>query len=207
MGHRSHRRTAAPAAPGLLPAQLRNRGTKLLVQQCWYWGCDVRRPAGNLLLAYGFTRARPPQPADGSSMYWYQPAPDRQLVLWAFGVFSGIPSIGGLYLNRFAFAPLLLDATTLTPPLWRPAALPAMRPAAATDDCRRLAQLVTALLDDIIAYESWILATCGLQYRQACLDEWSRQKLALPAEQLQPAWQQLRADLVATLVETTPAEG
>jgi hypothetical protein len=53
----------------VLPEPIRRRGAELLHLQCWLWGCDIRRAEGNLLLAYGFSRQRPPSGAAGSSAY------------------------------------------------------------------------------------------------------------------------------------------
>ncbi|MCS6839908.1 MAG: hypothetical protein NZ701_03935 [Roseiflexus sp.] len=64
-----------------LPAHLQQRGAELLHLQCWLWGCDIRRPEGNLLLEYGFSRQRPPAGATGSSAYLRTADPDTVIVL------------------------------------------------------------------------------------------------------------------------------
>lgn len=77
----------APQQRWRFPERLVSQGTKLLTQQCWYWGCDVRRAEGNLLLERGFTRTRPPAGAEGSTAYALEPALGAQLTLWSFGFF------------------------------------------------------------------------------------------------------------------------
>ncbi len=112
-----------------LPPRLKQRGAELMHFQCWLWGCDIRRPEGNLLLEYGFSRQRPPAGAAGSSAYLASRAPDTVIVLWGFGAFYGDPAQGGVYLKRYEFSPVFV--TRLTPQRlpWlpdqiRPSALP-----------------------------------------------------------------------------------
>lgn len=170
------------------PERLVAQGTKLLTQQCWYWGCDVRRPEGNLLLAHGFTRARPPEGAAGSSRYTLCPDPSTQIILWSFGLFCGQEGAGGLFLDRFRYAPLLLDAPALPPTIWEIGGLPPLRHPAA-DDRARLALLLDRTIAWTIAYERGILNTAGRAYREACLAAWTRRRLGLPVDALIPGWQ------------------
>lgn len=44
------------------------------------------------------------------------------------------------------------------------------------------------LIGRIVAYEGALLASYGPEYRADCLRQWSRQRLALPADQLVPGW-------------------
>ncbi|GAB4426544.1 MAG: hypothetical protein OHK0015_07530 [Chloroflexi bacterium OHK40] len=194
----------AAARPGVtlawrFPEALVGRGTRLLTQQCWYWGCDVRRPAGNLLIAHGFTRTRPPADVAGSTLYTYTPAPETQIVLWSFGVFIGRESCGGLFLERFRFEPYLLETSALPPSIWQQQGLPPLhRPREA--DRARTAALLSDLIAWIVAYEEALPRSEGAAYREACLRQWSRQRLALPADRLIPGWRAL-ADGIATDVD------
>ncbi|NCC31023.1 MAG: hypothetical protein EOM24_03245 [Chloroflexia bacterium] len=159
-------------------------------QQCWYWGCDVRHPERNLLLAYGFDRMPPPKGVAGSTMYTLAPDPGVQVILWSFGVFCGREGAGGLLLNRFRFEPLWTDHAPLASAIWRPEQLPAL--SWANDANRRgLTTLFGDLLHWVIAYEQTILAVQGLTYREHCLAQWNRRRLGLPADALIPAWQNL----------------
>lgn len=176
------------------PERLVSRGTRLLTQQCWYWGCDVRRPEGNLLLALGFERTRPPEGVEGSTMYLLEPAPGAQVILWSFGVFFGCEGAGGLFLNRFRFEPLLLEQAALLPAIWQIEQLPTMSRAGDADRAR-LNALLGDLLRWVVEYEHAVLAVQGLAYREACLAQWSRQKLGLPADGLVPAWQTLAEEI------------
>ena len=191
---------AAPTA-WRFPERLVGRGTRLLAQQCWYWGCDVRRPAGNLLLEHGFARTRPPAGTDGSTIYTYAPTREVQIALWSFGVFIGREGLGGLFLDRFRFEPRPLDAAALPPSIWRREDLPPLR-----RPCERDRERTAALLGDligwIVVYEDALLGSYGPGYREACLRQWSRQKLALPADQLVSGWQALAGAITAELSAT-----
>jgi hypothetical protein len=188
-----------PLAPWRLPDRLQNRGTKLFAQQAWGWGCDVRRAAGNLLLAHGFVRLRRPEGVEGSSMYVVQPDPATQIVLWTFGMFYGRTGWGGLYLDRFHFDPRLTSDAALPPAIWRPEGLPPFTRPSGTGDCARLAYLLPAAIDWIAGYETAVLTTLGLDYRRECLAQWSRRKSALAPERLVPQWQSFRTDCVDLL--------
>jgi hypothetical protein len=183
------------------PEQLVSQGTKLLTQQCWYWGCDVRRPEGNLLLANGFTRTRLPAGVEGSTIYVLSPFAGAQLILWSFGIFFGCEGAGGLFLNRFRFEPLVTDCASLAPELWQIEQLPAFGRATAANR-PQLATLLGSLLRRVIAYEHRVLAVQGLPYRETCLAQWSRQRLALPAAALVPAWEQFAHSCEQTLLDT-----
>ena len=191
-----HRVIAVTEAPvWRFPERLVSRGTKLLTQQCWYWGCDVRRPEGNLLLEYGFTRTRPPGGGEGNTSYLLEPTPGAQLILWSFGVFFGCTGMGGLFLNRFRFEPLLADRATLPPEIWQMKQLPALN--RATDaDRTRITVLLGNLVRWVIAYEHTVLAVQGLAYREACLAQWSRQRLGFAADGFIPAWEELAGAVV-----------
>jgi hypothetical protein len=171
-----------------IPGQLMRRGTQLLDQQSWYWGCDVRRPQGNLLLEYGFTRSRLPENVRGSSRYVLESAPGTQLILWGFGVFLGRADVGGLFLQRLRFEPLLTDCPALTTQVWQLSQLPALRPAAAADR-PRLTVLLGDLLSRLITYELTVHERLGPAYREDCRAQWSRHRPGVPGENLVTAWQ------------------
>lgn len=89
-------------------AKLIKKGSRLLHTQCWFWGQDIRSPAGNLLVQYGFERFRPPEGVEGSSAYLLALVPAREtscLILWGFGLFYRTEGAGGIFLDRFRFLP------------------------------------------------------------------------------------------------------
>ncbi len=74
-------------------------------RECSLWGADVRRPAGNLLIEYGFERYRPPVEVNGCSQYILNIGMHRRICLWGFGLYYGRRR--GIYLGRFQFNPRL----------------------------------------------------------------------------------------------------
>jgi hypothetical protein len=154
------------------PAGMRETAAALLNQQMWCWGYDIRRAAGNVLLLRGFKRWRPPAGTLGSTAYQLDIPPDRQVVLWGFGLFFGSRSAGGLFLKRYTFAPLWTEASDLRAALWRPEELPDFRPPETLTERTCLAGMLSAALRWIAEYETWVQAKLGLDYRRQCLREW-----------------------------------
>jgi hypothetical protein len=181
------RRAPQPPAPAhwRFPEQLVGQGTKLFTQQCWNWGCDVRRQAGNLLRAYGFRHQQRPTTEAGSSSYTLAPAADVQLRLWSFGLVWHTPA-GSLFLDRYRFAPRLLRMAELPPAVWRPEQL--LHRLGAEADRALIADLLGATIRAIVDYEQWVFTQYGYPYRYDCLMQWSRRALALPVEALAPSW-------------------
>lgn len=87
---------------------------ELLNQQLWCWGCDIKFPAGNLLMRHGFQRlARPRKlnlmtgraPETGASIYRLEHTPSARILLRGFGIFHGDDRWGGIVLKRQQFYP------------------------------------------------------------------------------------------------------
>ncbi|NJM08090.1 hypothetical protein HC891_20735 [Candidatus Gracilibacteria bacterium] len=184
------------STPWRLPEQLVQRGTKLLTQQCWYWGCDVRRTNGNLLLEHGFSRVRPPTGTSGSSIYQLETATGAHLVVWSFGVFYREAAGRGVFLDRFRFDPYLLDNGLTDAAVFQIEQLPPRRKPGDSDVVQLIAQLAD-LIGCVIAYEQRIIAEYGLHYREQCLAQWTRQKLALPVDTFLASWDCFRRDLAS----------
>ncbi len=191
-----------------LPSEVRRQGTPLLNQQCWCWGCDIRRAEGNLLLAYGFTRQRPPAGQQGSSAYSLRLVNGQALVLWGFGLFYGHPALGGLYLARSGFAPRLLDDPTPPAHAWSWEQLAAAYAPRDVQAWWRAHRLLALAADWIAGYERWVVTTYGLAYRAACVAAW--RKAALPATAMADAWRDLAqrcAARAALLIANKPTDG
>jgi len=145
------------ATPGCAPTtsdQVRPLAAALLDQQMWCWGRDIRWPAGNVLLQHGFKRWRPPEGTIGCTAYQLDLPPDRQVVLWGFGLFFGNRADGGLYLERYTFAPLWTKAGDLRAALWRPEDLPELRPPQTVAERTSLVRLLASALRWVAAYET-----------------------------------------------------
>lgn len=183
--------TSQPHARSLLcvPPEVRRRGTALLNLQGWCWGRDICRSQGNLLLAHGFERHRPPKGKLGSSAYTLKLNATRSVVLWGFGLFYTDPVYGSVYLPRCGFSPQLASSVELPTTIWEMAQLPPMQTAATIAEWRCLFTLLSAALTWIGGYEQWIVANAGIEYRSRCVAEWKRS--TLPASEIAATWQQL----------------
>ncbi len=177
--------------PGLLPlpGKLRRLGENLLDQQLWCWGQDVRRPEGNLLLAYGFTRHRCFEAKRSS--YILAPTPECQIALWGFGMFYGEVQMGGVFLKRYEFRPKLTAAPHLPSHCISQAEAPTTRKPRTPDETAQICSLSAAALRWISQYEQWVAQNVGLNYRQHCINTWHRSKRSIVAEAVATTWHQL----------------
>ena len=164
-----------------LPQRIQRRGQHLLSQQCWLWGQDVKRAEGNLLMAFGFERLRPPDETVGSTQYTLSLANGLHIRLWGFGMYFGAEV--GIYVNRYKFIPHSAEFTEG----WQGA--DAMRTLPRSRELLLLAQAA----DWIASYESWVLREIGLPYRQRALREWEER--VCKADDIAVCWQQLSEDI------------
>lgn len=178
-----------------LPATARRRAATLLNQQCWCWGYDVRRHAGNLLIAHGFERYRVPQGQQGSSAYTLSLGSGKAVVLWGFGVFYGDQSLGGLYVRREGFNPRLLHDSAPPSCVCDCHTMDVACTSTDKTDQRCLHTLLIDALHWIAAYERWVIATIGLQYRQEAVSAW--RKNTLVAGQIAAAWEEVAGQCIA----------
>lgn len=170
----------------------------LLSQQCWCWGRDVLRPAGNWLLEIGFERIEPPADReDCSSVYSLQLPDDRRVVLRGFGVFYGDAQRGGIFLPRYEFEPKYTTQMELECPPWSGDDLPELR-VPAKSQRGVCAALVLELLDWIRHYEVDVVERLGIEYRRATLVKWNNGKRHFtPAESVASAWRKLSIQVAA----------
>jgi hypothetical protein len=190
------------------PRKLRSFGTMLFDQQMWCWGRDVIRAEGNLLSAFGFVRYRPVLEDRSAQQHCIEGDPRQKVSgsgyvkveedggwvgLWGWGMVYGNERDGGMFLRRFGFDPLWLDITALPDNLHSPDDLYLFRND--RDDCAesKLYRLFPAALRWIAAYEEWVRQTAGLAYREACVEQWFKEKF--PAQDMIAAWKLLAARL------------
>jgi hypothetical protein len=150
------------------------RAAKLLNEQCWCWGADIRYPDGNLLLTYGFRRERAPSPQAGSNMYMFHPSPTQQVILWGWGMFYSKRSVGGLFLGRNGFAPMMTSIDMLSTPVFTATELPSLFIPRTEKEYQITEQLIGNGLRWIAGYETWVLSVAGECHRLACLSEWRK---------------------------------
>ncbi|MFQ3534330.1 MAG: hypothetical protein SNJ58_00495 [Aggregatilineales bacterium] len=170
----------------LLPASVRSLAPKLLDQQLWCWGCDIRRPEGNLLSAYGLVKLKAPEDVRLSSAYTLCFTDGAQVMLWAFGVFYGAPKRGGIFVKRGGFEPHYTSEHRLPITVW--CAAPECKPPDSVQTCAHALHLLTALSAWIASYEMWIAAQTPSDYRKACVMAWFAHKRAVPSEMMISAW-------------------
>jgi len=177
------------AAAAHLPNRIQRRGQQLLSQQCWLWGRDVKRNDGNLLMAFGFERLRPPEGISGSTQYTLHSSNDFRVRLWGFGMYFGHDQ--GIYVNRYEF----VARTATFKEGWQGpnsiGSLPRSR------DLHLLAQASGW----IAAYESWVLRTAGLSYRQSALQGWKER--ACRVSEVPAFWTELSRDIHLQMVKRT----
>jgi hypothetical protein len=154
-----------------LPDEVVERGARLLHQQCWLWGIDLRSERGNLLLQCGLQRLDGGRGSGHRTRYGGEFEHGRFAVLWSGGFCFG-GAAGTLVFPRLRFAPVLLpevNALTAVP------SFPA--PPEATGDAPD-GYPARAMLPDALrwlaGYEEGVLATVGLEYRRECEAEWER---------------------------------
>ncbi|PJF35946.1 MAG: hypothetical protein CUN49_07920 [Candidatus Thermofonsia Clade 1 bacterium] len=173
----------------LLPAQARNLAPKLLDQQMWCWGCDIRRPEGNLLSAYGLVKLSAPEGVKQSSAYTLCFTDGAQVTLWAFGAFYGAPERGGIFVKRGGFTALYTPIYRLPIAEWTPP--PEAELPATAQKCANAAYLLSAFSAWIADYETWIAAQTEPEYRAACVNAWFAHKRAVPSQAMISAWRNL----------------
>ena len=176
----------------------------LLNQQIWCWGRDIESIEGNVLVRYGFQRLARPAVRDESSQYRLEFSQSSRIILRGFGVFYGDDQLGGVFLPRFKFTPLLLSASDVPRLLWSEEDLPlldsAIRDTTIRDttqiyslECLR--QLLKKVVDWIADYEVWIQKHFGSAFRQHSIHDWKHKDQAIPAEEMTVAWRMLGTEI------------
>ncbi len=178
---------AAGSRRGLgLPDDVRKRATSLLAQQFWCFGCDIRRPEGNVLLAEGFVKHRSPESAAiTSSRYTRCFEGSRSIVLWGFGL-AWIDNEEVLFLPRHAMVPLYGCCECDTGNVWVPEEFGSLRRPTSIGELLRSRGMLMDALQWIQTYETRVAATYGVAYRAASLAAWKRP--ACSAEQIVGEW-------------------
>lgn len=150
-----------------LPSSQEEFCAETMHMQCWFWGCDIKHPNGNLLLRNGFCRHRPPEGSEGSSCYFKNLPDEKRLLLWGFGLALIDIHSSGIYVNRYKFRPIAIQLPEDNSIPYRPEHLNA-----ATDenqeDWSRSILLLADAVSWIVSYEKWISVELGNGYRRVC---------------------------------------
>jgi len=168
-------RTTSAALAFRLPKAVEKQGEALLDQQMWCWGCDVRRQAGNLLLAYGCERRPSPDPRFHSA-YSYGLCTGCVLTLWGWGVWIARDGLGSVLLSRSRFRVSYKTEVHLHPQAWQAEDLPyAQSPhdlAAQANTRRLLAEAMTWIGE----YEHWLARHTEPAYRETIIAAWPQRR-------------------------------
>jgi hypothetical protein len=148
-------------------------------QQFWCMGCDARRKAGNLLLAYGFEVH--PAPQDAADSCYTHGEGDRRLWLWRFGAAWSASGVL-LYADREDARPRLIpaDMGRTLHHVHQPEPLQTL-----TTSTRP--RLIASLGTRFAAYERWVQETAGPLYRERCVASWRRPRV-VDALAMADAW-------------------
>ena len=183
-----------------IPKYLQNEWKKLFTKQLYCIGKDIRHK-DNLLLQYGFTRQRPPNPDKGSSQYSFTEQ-NNQVILWGFGMMFATKN-DGLFLWRHEFEPKFLKVNSLLPNLWDPDQLPQCTIPKTPEETLLMLQLLIESMKWLESYENWVLATCGQSYRNESLQgEYSSDS---PHNRLDEKWHEL-SEKFAKILKTSEPE-
>jgi hypothetical protein len=155
-----------------LPSRVRSLGRKLLTQQCWCWGLDVRHAQGNALCRRGFERFPAPDGERGATTY-LRVQNGVALALWGFGIWYGEAASGAIFLGRFDFEPRLCDEFLPPCPAWLPQQVRDATRAPLSREERRLArEMMSRALLQIAEDEERVQREMGILYRRECLKAW-----------------------------------
>lgn len=140
--------------------------TKLLHQQCWCWGCDIKHSGGNLLVKRGFERHRPPVEVSGSTCYELPLEAEQRILLWGFGMAFLQKSGQGVFVHRNKFRPQIISIGTKLP--CTAADLNLEEPNDVTAWFRTL-NLLRRASQWVTEYENFIVENTDSKYRKRCL--------------------------------------
>lgn len=191
-----HLSSSAPT----LAAPDRTRLLELIDRQMWFFGCDIRHPAGNLLLTHGFTRDRAPADIPGGTSRYTRrtrEAPDgAQLVLWGWGALWISDAGDALAVRRHVTMPKWLVSAPNVSQMWQYQALDALLERAAPADTlvarRRLADFAAW----VVTYEQWVRAETPPAWRTQCVEERPRhirRRHSIADDAYLDAWQSIAA--------------
>jgi len=171
-------------------------------EQFFAWGCDVLHGDGDLLIRYGMNKIpRNLETRPFPEYVWDQlvdcnPHGEEHLCphcvhLWAFGLYTEIESIGGLYYSRASLRPWFTETPLESIPASHEEWDEYLRENThARLSARCQEEKITLLRRNLFAwiarYEKWILSQEGPHYRNACVA--NLRESPLPGSDLQSLW-------------------
>jgi len=196
-GRTAPRRVDVTPAPALRKTDLTRKfheAGRLLNQQLWYWGQDIQRSEGNLLIAYGLTRIAPP--ADKGkcpAIYQFKSGPHGQsIMLRGFGIWYQEGSREPLFWRRYKPVPQRVIADSADQLPWLETDLPLLATPRICQELNVIERSYRQLCHWIANYESWIARELPPDYRTTTLTGFRGQK-PFPPESMEQAWRALGA--------------
>lgn len=159
--------------------------------QVWLWGKDIQHGDGNGLIRYGFDRHPPPEGSDAASIYRLSLRGGRRVTLRGFGLFFSDRTLGGLFMQRYAFQPQCTQALDLPADAWSSPMLEDLRVPEGKAEHRNSLSLLRQAVRWMANYERWAWKALGRTHRQRAVAKWRDSgKPVVPAGQLHRAWRQ-----------------
>ena len=153
----------------------RARLLELIDRQMWFFGCDIRHPQGNLLLAHGFTRDRAPADVPGGTSRYARctrPSPDgARLVLWGWGALWISDDGDALAVRRHATMPKWLVSAPDVTCMWRYQELDLLLERAPAFDTPLAPRRLADFANWVVTYERWVRQTTASDWRSRCTAE------------------------------------
>ena len=141
-----------------------------------------------MLLGLGMCRYRSADPGPDRTAYTGRVPGDGVVWLWGFGLVYCLPHLGGIFLRRYGFDPVLVAEPQH--PVHLPEHLaPFARPNTARQRATAL-EIVRAAAAWAAGYEHWVAETLGIAYREATLAVRNKPP-AIPAKDMARAWEHL----------------
>lgn len=177
----------------IFTTEIESFGELLLHHQCWFFGCDIHHPNGNLLIRYGFERCGAGDNKAGSNCYRLRGAEPLEVNLWGWGVFFGNASLGGIFIKRYDFRPRLFERGKLDAPVFKSEQLPPNRLPRQSEEVKTARHLTVDFIRWILSYEEWIENECGAKWRRKNLRDW--EKSAFLARRIKANWRELQTKI------------
>jgi hypothetical protein len=157
---------------------------ELFDQEMWCLGRDIKRTEGNILLDLGMCRHR--TSGEGSSMYTATLRSGASLWLWGFGAMCSEAGLGGVFVQRYDFAPKLTSIESALG-VSRPEHLgPLIKPNRAAE-ITRVRHLLPQLVGWFANYEHWVAEKIGSDYRRSCLNSRTKPNV-VSADKIAEEW-------------------
>jgi hypothetical protein len=187
-------RKSTPALP--LSRQAKRQLSKMMGQQFWLFGYDIRQPEGNILLDLGFEKCRPPEGSHFTTSRYVLRQPDALTVaLWGFGMYVSEGDPGGLYISRNGISPLVHTCGDVLGEDWDPTTCAVLHAPVSPPELELARALLIRAIEWICSYEEEVARRFGPDRRREAIAAWKH--AWCPAHRLQAEWTAVARHLAA----------